>query len=354
MNRNKAILYVLVFTIYQLLLAHNSCFASPTHKIKGIYEAVWYEDIEKISAIKEEYISGITLWIPWNVIERNEGEYDWSMVDKAILIAKTHNKIVNIGIFPNFRAPNYILNDANVKKFTFHRWIHEGVKKTAKPIEVTPLPWDERYLTRWLALISELAKKYDNNKNIGYVALTGPNLQAIEMSIHLKNEEDIKLMKSYENLEDRMFAAWKKVIDGYDNSFKHVKVALTLGQLIGDNNLPKRVVSYLNTAIPTQRIILKVAFLNGKWYQKMKSNNINRQLIDMMKSYSNINQIGMEMFWISKVQDGNVNGPLSVAIQNGINDNADFIEIYNQDIENAPEDIVNDLKNGSLKLKKKK
>ena len=325
MRNAKMILLVLLLN----LLVIGTCqgyAASPA--LRGIFEVVWGPKLYQTAGLKFAYIDGITLYIAWNEVEPEEGQYRWEVIDEALKRAQAENKILNIGVFPNFRAPKFVF-DAGVATFDHTKWAqHDGVRTVVK----APLPWDPVYIAKWKDIIKALAKRYDGENKLGYIALTGPNLQAVEMSINLQDEDDLSKFKAAGFSNETLIKAWKEVIDCYEQNFKTAKSALIMG-LVQKDIFPAQEIARYAAQKLGNRFVVKIAFLNGKWFQTMKPKNPNYQLIELLKSYSGTHDMGMEMFWKSAFEGGKENGPLDVAIQNGIKNRAKFVEIYRDDIE---------------------
>lgn len=116
-------------------------------------------------------VNGISIMVPWQSIEKTEGECDFSAIDQAIEVVKKHNKtlilrVTTCGLNDGVKSdtPDWVFQ-AGVKTLTYKD--SEGKEHQA------PIFWDGTYMAKWSNFIASLGEKYDNNKYIHSVGITG-------------------------------------------------------------------------------------------------------------------------------------------------------------------------------------
>jgi len=116
-------------------------------------------------------VNGLSIMLPWQSIEKTEGECDFSTIDKVLEIVKKNNKtlilrVTTCGLNDGVKSdtPDWVF-DAGVKSITYKD--SEGKEHQA------PVFWDTTYMAKWSNFISSLGEKYDDNKNIHSIGITG-------------------------------------------------------------------------------------------------------------------------------------------------------------------------------------
>jgi hypothetical protein len=116
-------------------------------------------------------VNGLSIMVPWQSIEKTEGECDFTAIDQALEVVKKHNKtlilrVTTCGLNDGIKSdtPDWVFQ-AGVKTLTYKD--SEGKEHQA------PIFWDGTYMAKWSNFISSLGEKYDNNKYIHSVGITG-------------------------------------------------------------------------------------------------------------------------------------------------------------------------------------
>ena len=118
-------------------------------------------------------VNGLSIMLPWRSIEKSEGECDFSAIDQALEVVKKHNKtlimrVTTCGLVSTNDAksdtPDWVFQ-AGVKSITYKD--REGKEHQA------PIFWDTTYMAKWSNFISGLGEKYDDNKYIHSIGITG-------------------------------------------------------------------------------------------------------------------------------------------------------------------------------------
>ncbi|MBI1269411.1 DUF4832 domain-containing protein [bacterium] len=124
-----------------------------------------------LSLLERENINGISVLLPWQHLEPTEFNYDWSKLDKILEIAAEKKKKVIVRV-STCGLDNKLKSDTP-------EWVF---KAGAKSIEfygtdgekhLMPIFWDSTYLAKWSNFVNAMGDKYDKNKNIHSVGITG-------------------------------------------------------------------------------------------------------------------------------------------------------------------------------------
>lgn len=307
-----------------------------SNSIRGIYSFLWAANAEKGGvplSVELPYVDGITLVSAWRDIEPDRELFKWELLDTVIAKAKRYGKIVNLGFFPGARSPDFVLKDAK-ETFEFSQRSHDGEPK--KKSIFSPLPWDETYCREWHRFIETVAKRYGRDPAIGFLQVCGPAPTAMEMTIRLEENDFDRYRRSGYSVE-RYTDAWKKTIDHFARVWDQKPLAVTLGHVIADQGDGKsyrtaeEVSAYMIQKLGG-RAMIKVAFLNGKWWHTQKDSDPAKPIIDLIKILSASSWTGGEMFWKSSDKNESVNGPLSKALQNGVESQMKWFDVYQEDI----------------------
>ncbi len=121
--------------------------------------------MQNTEAIKNPYIIGAFFQIYWSQFEKENGVYDWSLLDNAMKPWTDAGKKVVLRIFwsANGAWPDPI------NKTPTPKWVwDEGAKFCFdEPTQTEiPLMWDPIYKKYAFRFIDELAKRYDRNENV--------------------------------------------------------------------------------------------------------------------------------------------------------------------------------------------
>lgn len=141
----------------------------------GFYATIPLEmqkDSEAVTKLLERKdLNGISVLIPWQHLEPQEFKYNWTQLDNLIELAKQKNKkiIVRIstcGLDNTLKSdtPDFVF-DAGAKSIEFYGTDGEQ--------HLMPIFWDSTYLAKWSNFINAMGDKYDKNKTIHSVGITG-------------------------------------------------------------------------------------------------------------------------------------------------------------------------------------
>jgi hypothetical protein len=174
----------------------------------------------ELQAINNPYISGVAVQMNWRDIEPTQGELDWSRLDQIFSAAESTNKWVQLLIFPGFFAPEWAKDGAQSDLFPIQYGPGAGA------IERLPMPWDQRYLTRWFAFLKELSARYGQSRAFKMIAADGPTSVSAEMTLPNKPQDHKKwLTNSY--AVEKYLGAWQQVFHVYGSVFPNQWISLS-------------------------------------------------------------------------------------------------------------------------------
>jgi hypothetical protein len=329
-----------------VLLFSLSCFAAPLQAqslkakdIRGVYSFAWASHILKQGmppSVDLDYVDGMTLCMQWRELNPEPNVYRWELIDPVLEQAAKAGKRLNLGIFAGMQSPRWVMDQLE-NPMRYQRKIHDGeVANNAPTVATFPLPWDQTYMRHWLDLNRKLAARYMNHPAVGYLQIHGIAGSAMEMSIRLDPSE-------YDNLRQagysvaRYTECWKKLVDDFAVIWPDKPLMLTLGtvpadhgdELVADTALAVEQYAYEKLG---DRLLVKVAFLNGKWWNNNRGHA--KPLIDLLKELGASSRcVGGEMFWkLNVTGQAAVAGDMDRALQNAADAHMQLVEVYQDDI----------------------
>lgn len=124
------------------------------------------------SLLKNQSVSGISVIVPWRLLEPVEGETNFKPIDDLLALCKEQNKtmilrVSTCGVDNSARSdtPDWVLQDPSARSI-----IYTGTDGNEHQM---PIFWDPNYLAKWSNLINELGEQYDKNPSIHSVGITG-------------------------------------------------------------------------------------------------------------------------------------------------------------------------------------
>jgi len=259
-------------------------------------------------------VKGFFTRASWEVIEPTEGNIDFSFFDQALQLAHKHNKFLGLCVIAGRYSPQWIYADGAQE-------LNQTRSGNRGPITL-PAPWNPIFQEKWRNLIKAFGARYDGDPNIAYVNMTGPG-RDIE-TFFVRSSSDIA---TFENTggQARWEAAAVTIAGYYAEAFPHTPITYAMGPPTPDRAGHETIMRVVNTLLrnyPGQFGISSNA-LTPRYYPVPPS-------AEVIRANSATTTVGFQMYLPDK--DGtNMNGPLSEALQNGINYKAHYIEVYSYD-----------------------
>ncbi len=129
------------------------------------------------SLLKKPDVNGISVLLPWRILEPTEGETNFKPIDQLLALCKDNNKtlILRVSTFggdisAKSDTPDWVFNDPSVRSV-----IYLGTDGKEHQM---PIFWDPNYLAKWSNLINELGEQYDKNQTLHSLGITGGGVGA--------------------------------------------------------------------------------------------------------------------------------------------------------------------------------
>ena len=158
------------------------------------------EFVQKLLARQD--LSGISVTLPWRLLEPAEGETKFKQIDDLLAACKQNGKtlilrVSTCGVDEKARSdtPDWVFKDPAVKSI-----VYSDANGNEHQM---PVFWDTNYLAKWSNLINELGEQYDKNPTIHSIGITGggvgggtnvvpDGVVAIKQTIGAQPDEKIK------------------------------------------------------------------------------------------------------------------------------------------------------------------
>ncbi len=301
-------------------------------KFYGIYALPTGGRIDP-KVITYPFVKGISIRIPWKVLEPERGVFDWDRIEKIISLAKKEHKYVNIRILAGVYSPEWIFSDPNIPKIKFICRNPNKKKFYGKSVTM-PVLWDRRYLEEYYRFLRALGQKFDKESSIFWVAVSGPVTGPA--TPHLpKNPQTLRLFKKYGFKKDLWLEVWKEAIDQTAQAFPDKAISLCLDVPPFYMDMAGELARYAVTRY-SGRICLQSNGLSAKVFKVLRTNSKIKYFLDLFPRYADKAIIGFQMTWAAawKNRGRDRLGPLDKAIEAGLKLKASYLEIYQDDIVN--------------------
>ncbi len=178
------------------------------------------------------YIVGVSLQIHWADIEKQQGKPDWARLDELVADAQAQNKFVQFFIFPGYFTPDWAQKGVQTDNFPVPYGPQHG------KVLPLPMPWDDTYLTRWLAFVKLLSERYGDQPTVKIVAVAGPTSVSDEYTLPVSGP-DVKLWEADGYTPSKYLGAWKRVLRAYAADFPNQYLSMSLGGGVDINDMGK-------------------------------------------------------------------------------------------------------------------
>ncbi len=182
--------------------------------------------------LAREDVNGLSVILPWRVLEPREEEYNWKPIDDILQSVKQHNKTLilrvstcGLDLDGQSDTPAFVL-DSGIKKVSY-----SGADGKSYSM---PIFWDTNYLAKWNNFIKDFGERYDKNSSIHSVGITGGGIRGgtfvlprttaatpeAEKATKLANEQlEVSLKKEHGLNQRQIVEHWKYVADLFPQAF---------------------------------------------------------------------------------------------------------------------------------------
>ena len=329
--------------------------------VKGIYVASqWYKPMQDY-VLQSPSVDGVFLRLYWDRMEPQKGKFDWSFLDSELTRIVAAGKKISIGVAAGSYSPDWIYKEG-VPKLSFHEFRKEG-KGKAFDAEI-PVPWNEKYLQAWTGFIKGLAdylkSKPDIYKNVTCIKMSGINISTIELRLprqkNISNErgkstDAPSVWRKAGYKPSLVRNAWKQILNSYNENFsdKYLSMAVIpkfgfpLIDESGNEAIENKGYDFTQDLMDDSHDLLKDRFI-VQW----NAVNVRENIPKMM---SRVLQKGIKIgYQLEEADLGHPEclekntpcdeGMFKSVLDNAINNNASFVEIFVKNVKAYPQAIA--------------
>jgi len=278
---------------------------------------------------KANNLTGMALRSVWSVIEKNKGEYNWSLFDQGLALARQNNKKISLSVAAGAFTPDWVKAEGAASLDL----ILQPNFTTRQEMTWVP-PWDSVLQKEWATFIQVMAARYDNDPHVSYSYIGGPGIY-IESYV-VQNQQDYEKFAALGGLK-KWIEGTKALIDIYGAAFKNTPFFLAMGNPVRVPSVHaegeaavEEVVQYGISKYPG-RFGVASHGLNEKSATRGANFFSNRIIKESFATsptgYQMVGPASGNFIW------GSV-GDLATAINGGISLGARFIEVYEADCTN--------------------
>lgn len=173
-------------------------------------------------------LSGLCLHIEWKMIQKQAGQADFTVVDRAVKALHGIGMKYQICLKPGANTPEFVY--AQGAKGFQSRVTNPYRANVGQAIQI-PVPWDPIYEENFSWIIRELGKRYSSDPLCVSVVLTCANFLSAEMHLP-KSPEDRSRWQSLGSYETNLLAVYKKYTDEWATAFPRQEISLHLSKVI--------------------------------------------------------------------------------------------------------------------------
>lgn len=152
-----------------------------------------------------------------DMVEPQEGKFDWTYIDTEIALAKRLKKKVTLAVLGGPQAPEWLYG-AGAKSFSFRFGGNRKYGKKSDREVKLPVLWDETYLAKWAAFVRELGKRYGREELEALIHVTGATGNGLKMQLPY-GPDDRKNWDRLGYTPEKAIKAWQAIIDTYAAPF---------------------------------------------------------------------------------------------------------------------------------------
>jgi hypothetical protein len=307
---------------------------------EGVFAVLKHNGTADPTTLANPNADGIVIRTYWSTVEPSPNQFDWSFIDGQIAAASSHGKRVVLVVLPGAFTPKWALADVQTATFDAKYGFTRG-----QPL-VLPLPWDPTYLSRWFACVRAIGQRYDANPAVVLVPATGPTSVSAEMS--LPNQADaVDQWRTLGYSRDKFESAWDQTLATYTKAFPTTRIGLVMypGLPIPDataSDLTRQDLAALAVGKYGGRVAIQTSGLSAR---KAADPTLGYVLV---KQYSTKTVVGFELGTSATAKPNRMgNSDAVVALQQsvdfGLQAGANYLEIYEKDIDNpAMQTVLHD------------
>lgn len=204
----------------------------------GLYALIRGNQPPDVRSLESPYVEGIVVRSNWKSLEPSEGRFRWDYFDSAAADASRHGRRVMMGVLPGVMTPEWVYREG-ARRFDFISPNSRAGGKT----ESIPLPWDEIFLSKWIAFVRGMGKRYNDDPSVTLVTMAGGAVHSVEM--HLPKGPGVgREFRDAGYSAGRLVGSWKRIIDAYAEAFPDKSLALPIAVPVFRDGALEEIVEY--------------------------------------------------------------------------------------------------------------
>lgn len=285
------------------------------------------------AVLAPSWVDGMALQIPWGMIERRAGDYNWRRLDELIAEAERRGKRVTLHLLP-LRPPQWLF-DAGAEEFRFTMAMRDSPLRGRELREV--IPWDPVFLDRWAQLTAELGRRYNRHPAVLAVSITAPAPEMLLPGAIPGTPAFRELERRYRR--DVYLAAWKRMIDVYQAAFPDKVKLLVPGIVLFDEHFADDVVDHARQRFGARLWLFNTGLrADGVPQAGMGSGHI----AELLAQHARHGTLALQTIWsASDDPQQRMRGPMRDVLARGLALGGRYFEIYAVDVRNpALQDVL--------------
>lgn len=234
-------------------------------------------------------ISGVYLITHWNLIEAQEGKYDFERLDRIINLIRSHGRYYKLAVAPGIYSPEWLYHKG-AKAFNTLGSNPQRVDIYNKPVKI-PLPWDSIYQSSYFSALEQVAKRYGSDEHFRAISITVATFMSPEW--HLPHSvDDRRQWKKLGAFDGKLEAAWKDGIDRFAKLFPNQFLMVEASSYpAGDKVLGDSIIDY-GAKNYAGRFVVQMNQLTGRYDQIDRPTYM--KLLDYRNKYGSSVIIGLQ------------------------------------------------------------
>jgi uncharacterized repeat protein (TIGR01451 family) len=290
-----------------------------------------YSMPERLEAWRNPNLDGMRVRADWNAVQPTSLTFDWSHIDELLSLGAQHGKLIGLSVAAGIFTPQWVYDSG-----AFEYAIQDGTGNSM------PIPWDDAFLTKWLAFVNTLGARYDGNPALGYVVMSGMG-QIVETYLAQTARDTTNLT----NLGGP--SAWteaaKQIIAAYANAFPTTPFFITAAKPFPTADGLSALQNVVDWGVATYpgRFGIMNAGLNAQsdtlYYPNLA-----------VYTYRLTQPVGFQMLCSAARDPVRLRGTLDQALMRGVQLGAKFVEVYPVDADDPGQQTVLAVEGAALKL----
>jgi len=275
------------------------------------------------SEVNFPFVSGWLVRPAWNLVEPQDGTFDWTYIDNEIALARKLNKKITLSVLGGPQTPDWVYS-AGAQPFTYS--MPRGPIREGK----IPVLWDTVYLRKWTALVRALGQRYSQNETVILVHMTGATANGLEMQLPFA-PPDRDHWQSIGYSPAKVVAAWSQIIDAYAAAFPARPLDIDIHPILDSNDIPRDVAAYASKKLGA-RFGIFGGWLSGKSAQ---DDPHHAAMHDIAARYGPRGFAAFQMIGnVTRTPARLAPGGLDTAIRQALPWNARYFEVWEIDAKN--------------------